>query len=667
MRKILAGVFVVAVIAAIGLYVGLPYYAQMRAERAVAAAFETARSNGGEGTYGPVTFTLSDRQLTIADVRLKPKGDQVLAVTIGRVVATRVDQPDPGRVTAGRIELSDIAITGPGTVPASMDVSFKIPKLVIENYAGPVQLPPALPPDITAPARQAFLLLAATSAQSVTAPTVTMRGSAASNPPLPRFDVEYTYSDLALRDIREGRIASVLVDRVAFASTMPDGGKLTGEGGKLSMREVDLNPLIAVLDPSGSTIDRYMPIYKQIESGPITMKMDSVAEVRLGGMSLDEVALHPAKLKLPDLLTIRDLMPPPGQQPSPEQTRMILEKVASVYEGMRLGRLEMRDMSMSLAVQQPFTLAAIRISNLENGKFGEIAMEGFDGRTASNEPFHLGRVAIRGFDIVKFMRVASQLTPGRQPSSDQIASLFGGIEGIALNDIDIDSKATGRPAKIVAYDMSWGQFIGPLPSRLTFMAKLVTPIRPDEREPYFSDLAKAGVKELTSDINLTLSWNESTQTFTLAPLDLNVGNTAGFSAKARLNNVSRAMFTTEPASLMAAAVAVDVGPIELSLRDTGGVDMALREFGRMQGVSSDGARTMLAALITAQAAAFTQDNPDLQILADRLVEFLNNRGATLTISIEPKARVNLMQSIALAKADPIALLPQFKLDIKVGK
>jgi hypothetical protein len=139
------------------------------------------------------------------------------------------------------------------------------------------------------------------------------------------------------------------------------------------------------------------------------------------------------------------------------------------------------------------------------------------------------------------------------------------------------------------------------------------------------------------------------------------------SAKARLDNVPRAVFTTDTASLVAALMAVDVGPVELSLRDSGTVDIMLQEFARTQGVSADGARTMVAALITTQAAQFTQDNADVQILADRLVEFINARGATLTITIEPKARANLMQSIALANTDPLTLLPQFKLEVKVSK
>src|SRR5262249_38097773 len=101
--------------------------------------------------------------------------------------------------------------------------------------------------------------------------------------------------------------------------------------------------------------------------------------------------------------------------------------------------------------------------------------------------------------------------------------------------------------------------------------------------------------------------------------------------------------------------------------DAGGVDIAIKEFAKTQGVEPDAARTVLSTMVTAQAAPLVQANPDLQEVANKIVEFLNSRGATLTITAAPKARVNLMQSVDLAKNDPMSLLPQFKFDAAVTK
>jgi len=108
MRKFLAGLIVAIIVGAAGLYFGLPYYAQMQAERAVDATFDEARAGGANASHGAVQFEFSGKTLSIADISVKPTGTPAQTLTIGRAVATNVHQPDPQHITADRIELTDI-------------------------------------------------------------------------------------------------------------------------------------------------------------------------------------------------------------------------------------------------------------------------------------------------------------------------------------------------------------------------------------------------------------------------------------------------------------------------------------------------------------------------------------------------------------------------------
>ena len=58
----------------------------------------------------------------------------------------------------------------------------------------------------------------------------------------------------------------------------------------------------------------------------------------------------------------------------------MIEKMANIYEGIRIGTAEMRGLSAETP-EGPFKLAAIRF-NLENGKIGEFAIEGLDATLA---------------------------------------------------------------------------------------------------------------------------------------------------------------------------------------------------------------------------------------------------------------------------------------------
>ncbi len=107
-------------------------------------------------------------------------------------------------------------------------------------------------------------------------------------------------------------------------------------------------------------------------------------------MTIDDVGLKPSRLQLPALLA---MMPPAGAAPpTPAQAREMMEKVARLYEGIKIGNAEMRGLSVETP-QGPLKLAAMRF-NLENGKIGELAFEGLDAR-APQGPVKVGRFALK--------------------------------------------------------------------------------------------------------------------------------------------------------------------------------------------------------------------------------------------------------------------------------
>ena len=112
--------------------------------------------------------------------------------------------------------------------------------------------------------------------------------------------------------------------------------------------------------------------------------------MRIDGMTIDDVGVRPSRLQLPALLA---MMPPAGAAPpTPAQAREMMEKVARLYEGIKIGNAEMRGLSVETP-QGPFKLAAMRF-NLENGKIGEFAFEGLDAR-APQGPVKVGRFALK--------------------------------------------------------------------------------------------------------------------------------------------------------------------------------------------------------------------------------------------------------------------------------
>ena len=120
-------------------------------------------------------------------------------------------------------------------------------------------------------------------------------------------------------------------------------------------------------------------------------------------------------MQLPALLA---MIPAAGAAPpTPAQTREMMEKVAKLYEGMRIGNAEMRGLSVETP-QGPIKLAAMRL-NLENGKVSEFAVEGLDGRTPAG-PVKVGRFALKSLDVANLLRMSALYSnPAQPPSPDQ--------------------------------------------------------------------------------------------------------------------------------------------------------------------------------------------------------------------------------------------------------
>ncbi len=245
---------------------------------------------------------------------------------------------------------------------------------------------------------------------------------------------DYTYSGVALRDIKEGKIAASTVDRLTFTAAMTTAGKtetLTGEVANLAAYDFDAASTRVLLDPAHAKDDKYYRAYRQMTAGAYTASFEKGLRMRVDGVTIDDVGLRPSKLQFPDLMAIIEAAPPPGTTPTPEQMRELLGKVAGIYEGIRIGGAEVRGLSMDTP-EGAFSIAAIRLANLENGKLAEFAFEGLEAK-APQGPVKIGRFALKSLDVANLMRVSGQFSTSRQnPSPDQLVALLLLLEGTEI-------------------------------------------------------------------------------------------------------------------------------------------------------------------------------------------------------------------------------------------
>ena len=657
MVKVLMGLAAVVVIA-VGGFFGFEFYTQHRIAGEVEAAFAQIRAGGGKASHGKVSFDLRSRTVRIADIATESATQPPVSVTIAAVTAAGVSQPDAARFSADSIEATglevSVSIAGP-----SGRVTYKAPQIVMKDYSGPASLPtrPASASLVEA-YRSALEQFANVSASSITAPTIVGTinnfGTVTS--------ADFNYTGIALREIRNGKIASMQIERNAFTANTQQAGKtekMSGEMVNFVSRDFDAAAVAAILDPQKANDDKYYRVYGQTTAGPYTITSAQGVRVNIDGMTLDDISVRPSRLQFPALLA---LMPAAGTTPTPAQAREMMDKMANIYEGMRIGTAEMRGISADTP-EGPFKLAAVRF-NLENGKVGEFAIEGLDGRSPKG-PVKVGRFALKSLDVAGLLRMAAQFSnPGQQPSPDKALALIPLIEGVELKGLMAPFKDTGKPVNIDTFGLDWGQFVGPIPSKARLTMKMSAPL--DANDPGQKVLVAGGLDRAAVDIDLGAAWTETSGAFVLEPVALEIGGLVKASARVSLANVPKAVFSADPAKALAAAAQLEAGAIELTVRDTGGVDLAFAQYARTLAVSRDAARQSFVDEMRASGEKAAAANPDTVAAVQALARFLESSGQTLIIKLTPRAKVPALQLIQLLKTDPVIALAQFRIEASTG-
>jgi hypothetical protein len=387
--------------------------------------------------------------------------------------------------------------------------------------------------------------------------------------------------------------------------------------------------------------------------------------MRIDGVTVDDVGLRPSRLQFPQLMAIVDAAPPPGTTPTPEQMRDLLGKVAGIYEGIRIGAAEIRGFSMDTP-QGAFKLAAVKLANLENGRIAEFALEGLEAK-APQGPVKIGRFALKALDVANLMRASVQFAASSQnPAPEQLAALLLLLEGAEIANLVAPYKNTGKPVNIDTLNISWGQFVGPIPTRARVTLRMTGPVDASDPDP-FKTLAAAGISNASVNFDLGAAWIENARSFALEPATLEIGNVLTASARLSLANVQRATFSLNPLQAAIMAAQIEAGPIEIALRDTGGIDLAVAQQARQQNISREAARRAITDNIRESAMKMATVNPDVMAVAGALTRFIENPRGTLTIKLTPRGKVAMMQLLDVLKGNPLTALARFQIEATTGR
>jgi hypothetical protein len=302
---------------------------------------------------------------------------------------------------------------------------------------------------------------------------------------------------------------------------------------------------------------------------------------------------------------------------------------------------------------------------MENGRIGEFAFEGVDAR--GKTPFKIGRFALKSLDITGLMRISAELSGNNQkPSPEQLAAMLRLLEGVEIKDLISPYGDTSQTVNIETIDLSWGAYVGPVPSKLRATVKMSGPISANDPDP-FKMLAAAGFANASMSLDLGAAWDERTRMAVLAPGTAELGNVGTLSMRLSLGNVPREMFSVDPFEIMTGAAVIEAGPVEIVLRDTGGIDLAVAQYARTQKVSREAARKAIIDNVRQSAAGMAALSADAMAVGGAVARFLETPRGTLTLRLTPQGKVSLIEIMEAGKGNPLDALSRFRIEAVVRR
>jgi hypothetical protein len=118
------------------------------------------------------------------------------------------------------------------------------------------------------------------------------------------------------------------------------------------------------------------------------------------------------------------------------------------------------------------------------------------------------------------------------------------------------------------------------------------------------------------------------------------------------------------AAIMAAQI--EAGPVELALRDVGGIDLAVAQYARTQNVSREAARQAMVDGVRATGMQMATTNPDAMAIAGAIVRFIEMPRGTMSIKLTPRGKVPMMGLVETLRINPMAALARFQVDATNG-
>lgn len=672
-KNVVVALALLALVAVAG-YFGFRHWATVKVDEQVAEAFAAIRATGADARYASANVDPEKRVITITGILITGR-DGISRLKVDKLVAAGASPPRDGRFSAEALDLDGTEVTLGAATEDGSAISYSAPRILIDRYTGPLGLvAPSADSGTPNALRAALSQLAAITAAKVTVPELKGRVFAPGANPIAKPDVQpqlqIAYENLAAEGIEGGKIRSIVLDSGTFSGTVlaapaddgaPKPHQVNGEIRGVVAANMDVAPYIAALSAKPDAVpppdEPYQLVMGKAVTGPYSVSWDDGTKATAASMLLERVGIRPTAFtaaRIAELNALSQKAGAKGGELDDEEAERLATLSRDALNAVAIGVFAVSD-TRTKDKNGNGQIASVRIEGLAAGRLDELALVSVNGTDAEGRPVKIGGFTVRQLDLGHIMELAGE---GGLPSIREGFQILSSVELTnAEIPVDGDGNPGKEPLKIGTFALSWGNFLGDLPTKLSFkLADASGPISAGDGEP-FTYLANAGIKRANVSADLTLGYDAATSVLTLKPAGVTVDKAFAVDLEAGIGNLPKVAFESEEAA--AAAIAEAVGrPARLTVRNLGLAELMLKQLSDASGTTPEEMKQDLIATVDELSENLSLFSPDVPAVASAVKSFIRTPG-TLTITATPKGEAPLLP--LLTGESPFALLQAYSL------
>ncbi|MGP9818942.1 hypothetical protein ACTZWW_02910 [Salinarimonas sp. NSM] len=469
-----------------------------------------------------------------------------------------------------------------------------------------------------------------------------------------------TYSDLVAEDVSAGVIARFVAGSGRIAAEGPDGRPFEGEIGETVVEGFDL-PFTVRWYTDGAPEDGENPFRSIYDSFSVAAMRfgDDDASFAVGRVSGDAVEGRLMREPFTTMMPELEAMAEAGEEPGEEDTRRMLGMMADMMGAVRVGRVVVEDVAVTVA--EAGDDPVFGIERIVFGGDGPARAETIRV-DAEQAQLTIAAVVSEGFSVAPMIEGMRRIAEGEAALDAAGArALVPTIGTLRLEELAGSIVPPGREEPVdltlATFAMTADDVVDGVPSSLRArFDNLAFALPEGSGQGRVAQLRALGYEEVDLSGAFAARWNAAEQTLAIEEAVLTGVDMGRFGLAAEFGNIGAGIFSGDQMAAMMAAAAATALSFSVSIADEGLTERLLdMQAGRM-GVGADDLRGMGVMAARTMVPAQLGATPEAIALGEALATFLEAPGE-LDVSVTAVDPAGVPLAAAMQTEDPRELLP----------